>query len=102
MSHGLDEPGFTEGMLADNPLTQFAAWMADTVAAGLPEPTAMVLATVSADGRPRVGEVEGEAEVPASANEPEPVQVFLLVGPVISFGAGRRRQDKPRPRCPPR
>ena len=53
MSHGLDEPGFTEGMLADNPLTQFAAWMADTVAAGLPEPTAMVLATVSADGRPR-------------------------------------------------
>jgi pyridoxamine 5'-phosphate oxidase len=53
MSHGLDEPGFTEQMLADDPLTQFAAWMADVVAAALPEPTAMVLATVSADGRPR-------------------------------------------------
>ena len=53
MSDDLDEPGFDEAMLADDPLTQFAAWMADTVAAGLPEPTAMVLATVSGDGRPR-------------------------------------------------
>src|SRR5579872_4947415 len=40
-------------MLADDPMTQFAAWMADVVAAALPEPTAMVLATVSASGRPR-------------------------------------------------
>ena len=40
-------------MLPDDPLTQFAAWMADVVAAALPEPTAMVLATVSASGRPR-------------------------------------------------
>jgi len=48
-----DERGFTEDMLADDPLTQFAAWMADVVAAALPEPTAMVLATVSASGRPR-------------------------------------------------
>jgi pyridoxamine 5'-phosphate oxidase len=53
MRDDLDEPGFDEAMLADDPLTQFAAWMADTVAAGLPEPTAMVLATVSGDGRPR-------------------------------------------------
>jgi pyridoxamine 5'-phosphate oxidase len=53
MSDGRDEPGFTEDMLADDPFSQFAAWMADTVAAGLPEPTAMVLATVSGDGRPR-------------------------------------------------
>jgi pyridoxamine 5'-phosphate oxidase len=53
MSDDLDEPGFDEATLADDPLTQFAAWMADTVAAGLPEPTAMVLATVSGDGRPR-------------------------------------------------
>jgi pyridoxamine 5'-phosphate oxidase len=53
MSDDLDEPGFDEAMLADDPLAQFAAWMADTVAAGLPEPTAMVLATVSGDGRPR-------------------------------------------------
>jgi pyridoxamine 5'-phosphate oxidase len=48
-----DERGFTEDMLADDPLTQFAAWMGDVVAAALPEPTAMVLATVSASGRPR-------------------------------------------------
>ena len=53
MSHAAGEPGFTEEMLADDPLTQFAAWMADAVAAPLPEPTAMVLATVSANGRPR-------------------------------------------------
>jgi pyridoxamine 5'-phosphate oxidase len=53
MSNAPGEPGFTEDMLAGDPLTQFAAWMADTVAAGLPEPTAMVLATVSGDGRPR-------------------------------------------------
>ena len=53
MSDSPGEPGFTEDMLAGDPLTQFAAWMADTVAAGLPEPTAMVLATVSGDGRPR-------------------------------------------------
>jgi pyridoxamine 5'-phosphate oxidase len=50
---GTDEPGFTEDRLPDDPLTQFAAWMADVVAAPLPEPTAMVLATVSASGRPR-------------------------------------------------
>jgi pyridoxamine 5'-phosphate oxidase len=53
MSPAPGEPGFTEDMLADDPLSQFAAWMADVVAAGLPEPTAMVLATVSGDGRPR-------------------------------------------------
>jgi pyridoxamine 5'-phosphate oxidase len=46
-------PGLDERMLAADPVAQFAAWMADTVAAGLPEPTAMVLATTSADGRPR-------------------------------------------------
>jgi pyridoxamine 5'-phosphate oxidase len=53
MSDDLDEPGLDEATLADDPLTQFTAWMADTVAAGLPEPTAVVLATVSGDGRPR-------------------------------------------------
>jgi len=39
-------------MLADDPMEQFARWMADAAAA-MPEPTAMVLATVSAQGRPR-------------------------------------------------
>jgi pyridoxamine 5'-phosphate oxidase len=54
MSHAPGEPGepvLSEEMLAEDPLTQFAAWMADAVA--VPEPTAMVLATVSAAGRPR-------------------------------------------------
>src|SRR5262249_61753287 len=40
-------------MLAEDPLVQFGRWMDDVVAAPLPEPTAMVLATVSASGRPR-------------------------------------------------
>ena len=48
-----DEAGLDEDMLAEDPLDQFAAWMADAVAVPLPEPTAMVLATVSASGRPR-------------------------------------------------
>jgi pyridoxamine 5'-phosphate oxidase len=42
-----------ESMLPASPLELFSRWMADVVAAGLPEPTAMALATVSADGRPR-------------------------------------------------
>ena len=42
-------------MLPADPLELFASWMADVVAAGLPEPTAMALATVSADGRPGPG-----------------------------------------------
>ena len=46
-------PGLTEETLAGDPMTQFARWMADAEARGLPEPTAMVLATVSAAGRPR-------------------------------------------------
>src|ERR1700735_3195729 len=47
------EAGLDESMLAGDPLEQFARWMADAVARPLPEPTAMVLATVSASGRPR-------------------------------------------------
>jgi pyridoxamine 5'-phosphate oxidase len=53
ISHAPDEAILTEDMLAGDPMDQFAAWMADAVAAGVPEPTAMVLATVSASGRPR-------------------------------------------------
>jgi pyridoxamine 5'-phosphate oxidase len=34
-------------------VAQFSTWLADAVAAGLPEPNAMVLSTVSAAGRPR-------------------------------------------------
>ncbi len=45
--------GLDESMLAAEPDAQFDSWMADAVDAGLPEPTAVVLATVSAAGQPR-------------------------------------------------
>lgn len=44
--------GLSREAMADNPMEQFARWMADA-AAVLAEPTAMVLATVSAQGLPR-------------------------------------------------
>ena len=47
-SYSLEEAGAPA-----DPVTLFARWMDDVVAAGLPEPTAMVLATVSPAGRPR-------------------------------------------------
>ena len=50
---GQQEAILDAAMLAGHPVTQFARWMADAVAVPLPEPTAMVLATVSGDGRPR-------------------------------------------------
>jgi pyridoxamine 5'-phosphate oxidase len=45
--HGLDLPD-----LADDPVTMFRRWLADTVAAGIHEPNAMVVATAGPDGRP--------------------------------------------------
>ncbi len=51
------DPGLEESMLAADPVDQFSAWLADAVAAGLPEPNAMVLSTVSASGRPRARSV---------------------------------------------
>jgi pyridoxamine 5'-phosphate oxidase len=44
---GLDVPD-----LEPDPITMFRRWMDDTVAAGLHEPNAMVVTTVSADARP--------------------------------------------------
>lgn len=41
-----------EADLAATPLAQFEAWYADAVAHGLPEPNAMVVATVDAAGTP--------------------------------------------------
>jgi pyridoxamine 5'-phosphate oxidase len=41
-----------EADLAQAPLAQFTRWLADAVAAELPEPNAMVLATADADGVP--------------------------------------------------
>jgi pyridoxamine 5'-phosphate oxidase len=48
----LDET-LDESMLPVDPMDLFARWMGEVVAIGLPEPTAMALATVSADGQPR-------------------------------------------------
>ncbi len=45
--------GLDEAMLAPEPDDQFSRWMADAMAFGIAEPTAMVLATVSAAGQPR-------------------------------------------------
>lgn len=45
--HGLDVPD-----LAPDPIGMFRHWFDDTVAAGVYEPNAMVVATVSAAGRP--------------------------------------------------
>lgn len=41
-----------ESSCADDPLQQFSAWLDEAIKAGLPEPNAMTLATVGADGRP--------------------------------------------------
>jgi pyridoxamine 5'-phosphate oxidase len=51
----LIEPRATldESMLDADPFAQFSAWLADAEAAGLPQPNAMVVATVSATGQPR-------------------------------------------------
>jgi pyridoxamine 5'-phosphate oxidase len=56
---GLPEPaagpehGLTEADMPADPVDLLQRWLADAVAAGLPEPNAMALATVSGDGRPR-------------------------------------------------
>lgn len=42
----------TEDSVARHPFEQFARWFDEAMAAGLPEPTAMTLATVGADGQP--------------------------------------------------
>ena len=52
-SHVPDDTGLREETLAADPIAQFRSWMADAVAAPLPQANAMVLATVSAAGRPR-------------------------------------------------
>ena len=48
-----NDSGLDESKLASDPVDQFSLWLADAAAAGLPEPNAMVLSTVSAAGRPR-------------------------------------------------
>ena len=47
-------PPLTEADVLADPLAQFERWLADAQAAGLVEPTAMALGTVSAAGKPSV------------------------------------------------
>jgi pyridoxamine 5'-phosphate oxidase len=42
-----------EHSVAINPIDQFHQWMQEAIAANVPEPTAMNLSTVTAEGRPR-------------------------------------------------
>jgi len=44
--------GLNREMLNENPLSQFEGWLEQAVRAGLKDPTAMVLATVDAEGLP--------------------------------------------------
>lgn len=49
--YGRDD-GFDESIAAPDWATQFGLWFADAVAAGLPEPNAMTVATADSEGRP--------------------------------------------------
>lgn len=44
--------GLVEDDLADDPITMFRRWLAEALAAGVHEPNAMVVSTVSTDGWP--------------------------------------------------
>ena len=60
------DPGtLAEGTLDRDPMAQFARWLAQAQEQGIPEPTAMLLATVSAEGRPRARTVLLKAHGPA-------------------------------------
>jgi pyridoxamine 5'-phosphate oxidase len=48
-----DSAALSQDMMAGDPMTQFAVWMSQAQTRGVPEPTAMVLATVSPEGQPR-------------------------------------------------
>ena len=43
--------GLSEDQIAAEPMTQFARWMADALASDMPEPTAMMLSTITEQGR---------------------------------------------------
>ena len=45
--------GLSEDQIAGEPMAQFARWMDDALASGMPEPTAMVLSSITAEGGPR-------------------------------------------------
>jgi pyridoxamine 5'-phosphate oxidase len=50
--HELEARGLDRDDLLDDPLAQFDRWFTEVATLGLPEPEAMVLATVDGDGRP--------------------------------------------------
>jgi len=52
MRKSYERDALEETQAAIDPLRQFETWMAEAVAAKVPEPNAMTLATVGADGRP--------------------------------------------------
>ena len=54
----------SEDTMAGDPMTQFAGWLALARERGIPEPTAMVLATTSAAGSPRARTVLLKAHGP--------------------------------------
>jgi len=47
-----EQGSLDEAATAADPFAQFSAWLAEALTKGLPEPNAMTLATVGADGRP--------------------------------------------------
>ena len=47
-----EQGALDESSVAGDPIRQFAAWYDAAVAAGVPEPEAMTLATATPDGRP--------------------------------------------------
>jgi pyridoxamine 5'-phosphate oxidase len=57
--------GLEPDMLDGDPIMQFTRWLAEAAQAGLPQPNAMVLATVSAAGQPRARTVLLKSHSPA-------------------------------------
>ena len=60
LRHEYADRGLAEADLADDPGTMFGRWFEDAVEAGIGEPNAMGVSTVSAEGRPsgRRGEAQ--------------------------------------------
>ena len=79
--HGLDLPD-----LEPDPVSMFRRWLDDTMAAGLHEPNAMVVATVGA-GRPAV-DARGAAQGPRRAG------LRVLHEPRLPQGAARSRPTR--------
>jgi pyridoxamine 5'-phosphate oxidase len=52
LRHEYAARGLAESDLAPDPISMFGRWLAEAIAAGIGEPNAMVVSTVSADGRP--------------------------------------------------